>query len=264
MTPQQLLAHLDSGQPWPASAATFTDIAAAYQDALAVRALRAARGERPRGFKVGFTNRTIWARYQVFAPMWGTVWDTTLAHGDADGELALDRLCQPRLEPEAVFGFAATPAPGADLDALFAALDWVAPGFELVQSHRPDWRFSAADTVADSGLHGRLLVGRRTPIRSLARDAGELHALLAAATVELRCEDTPVERGRGANVLDSPLAALRHFVAELRACPGAPDIAPGDVVTTGTWTDAWPVDVGQRWSAAFGAPLPGLTVRFVP
>jgi hypothetical protein len=48
----------------------------AYQSALAVRNLRIARGEVPRGFKFGFTNRQIWRRYSIFAPIWGTVWET--------------------------------------------------------------------------------------------------------------------------------------------------------------------------------------------
>ncbi len=260
MLPQQLLAHNDSGRPWPESIATFADVAAAYQTALEVRTLRIARGERPRGFKVGFTNRGIWTRYQVFAPMWGTVWDTTVAECDGRGALAVGRLCEPRIEPEAVFGLKSAPAPSADLDALFDAIDWVAPGFEIVQSHRAGWKFSAADTVADSGLHGRLLVGAKIPKASLARDGAQLHALLAAATVGLRRDGVPVEQGVGANVLDGPLAALRHFVAELRACPGAPDLQPGDIVTTGTWTDAWPVAPGQTWTASFSPPLAPLTV----
>ena len=37
---------------------------------------------------------------------------------------------------------------------------------------------------------------------------------------------------------------------------GAPDLRPGDVVTTGTWTDAWPVTPGETWTAQFDAPLP--------
>jgi 2-keto-4-pentenoate hydratase len=261
MLPQQLLAYNDSGRPWPESIAPFTDVAAAYQTALAVRALRIARGERPRGFKVGFTNRTLWERYRVFAPMWGTVWDTTLAECDGRGELAVGRLCEPRIEPEAVFGLKSAPARDADLDALVDAIDWVAPGFEIVQSHRPGWRFTAADTVADNGLHGRLLVGPKIAVASIARGADSLHALLAGATVVLRRDGASVEHGVGANVLDGPLAALHHFVAELRGCPGAPDLRPGDVVTTGTWTDAWPVAPGQTWTASFSPPLAPLTLE---
>jgi 2-oxo-3-hexenedioate decarboxylase len=30
------------------------------------------------GRKIGFTNRTIWAKYAVYAPIWGFVFDTTV------------------------------------------------------------------------------------------------------------------------------------------------------------------------------------------
>ena len=85
MTPEQLLSHIDSGQLWPATAATDGDVASAYQLALAVRQLREARGEVPRGYKVGFTNRSIWPLYGVHAPIWGTIWDTTLSFCEGRG-----------------------------------------------------------------------------------------------------------------------------------------------------------------------------------
>jgi 2-oxo-3-hexenedioate decarboxylase len=80
--------------------------------------------------------------------------------------------------------------------------------------------------------------------------------------VTLLRNGSPVDTGCGANVLDNPLRALHHFLGELRQCPGAPELMPGDVVTTGTWTDAWPVAAGEQWEAAFGTPLPHLRVDF--
>ena len=50
----------------------------AYKVTAAVRAKREARGERPIGRKIGFTNRTIWAEYGVYAPIWGYVYDGTV------------------------------------------------------------------------------------------------------------------------------------------------------------------------------------------
>jgi len=264
MTPHELLQHSDSGALWsvPASAEAGFDLPAAYQCALALRQLRVARGEQPRGYKIGFTNRNIWQRYGVYAPIWGTVYDSTLTFCDGNGMVSLAHTCQPRIEPELVFGIKATPAADASLEQLFAALDWLAPGFEVVQSHLPDWKFKAADTVADGGLHARLLIGRRLLISTLADSAGELNDLLASAQVSLLKAGQLVDQGCGANVLNGPLHALQHFLLILRACPGAPDLLPGDVITTGTWTDAWPVQGGERWSAAFSGPLSPLEVEF--
>jgi len=260
MTPHTLLDHLDQGRLW--SAPSGLTLETAYAQALAVRQLRTERGEQPRGYKVGFTNRTIWPRYNVFAPIWGSVWDSTLTLCEGEGNVSLALTCQPRLEPEVVFGLKSTPAPDATLDDLFAAIDWVAPGFEVVQSHLPDWKFVPADTVADGGLHARLLVGSRTPVRDLANSAAALDELLAQARVSLLKNGEVVEEGHGSNVLDSPLRALLHFTQTLRACPGAPDLQAGDVVTTGTWTDAWSVAPGEHWAARFSSPLPSLAVTF--
>jgi len=265
ITPDLLLQHGDTGTLWPAADrddANWPDLEVAYRDALAVRALREKRGEKPAGYKIGFTNRTIWERYGVFAPIWGTVWDTTLTRCEGEGSLSLSHLSQPRLEPEVVFGIRATPPRSPTLEALFGCIEWLAPGFEVVQSHCEGWKFSAPETVADSGLHGRLLVGKTTPVRNLADSGEALDKLLAACKVRLLHGNQQVDQGQGANVLDGPLHALLYFVEELAQYPDAPQLQAGDVVTTGTWTDAWPVAPGQTWRAEFDAPMASLMVRF--
>jgi 2-oxo-3-hexenedioate decarboxylase len=269
MTPEQLLQHHDQARLWGQAPGVVggPDTAAAYQQALAVRRLRQQRGEVPKGYKIGFTNRTLWQRYEVFGPMWGTVWDTGLsfaepaASGTAEGHIDLTPTCQPRLEPEIVFGMKAAPPANASLQQLFEAIEWLAPGFEVVQSHCLDWKFTATDTMADSGLHARLLVGHRLPIQQLAADAQALHTLLAQARVTLFKNGQAVEQGSGTNVLDSPLNALHHFLKELRQCPGAVDLQAGDVITTGTWTDAWPLQAGESWRAEFSDPLGSLSAE---
>ena len=262
MTPQQLLQYHDQGSLWSSQdrQGLPAGLPEAYQRALAVRRLREQRGEVPRGYKIGFTNRTIWPLYNVFAPIWGTVWAEGLVFCEGEATLSLAATCQPRIEPEIVFGLGATPSPDATPDQLFDAIEWLAPGFEVVQSHCPDWKFVASDTVADSGLHARLVVGPRVPLHSLAQDADALNALLAKAQVHLQRNGQLVAQGQGANVLDSPLLALHHFLKELRQCPGATDLQPGDVVTTGTWTDAFAIAAGEQWSVTFSGPLPGLSV----
>lgn len=253
MKPVDLLAHLDTANlwPWPTGAIADGNLDLAYQLALQVRELRTARGERPAGIKIGFTNRTIWPLYNVHAPIWGTVWDTTVHQIEGESVASIASLCQPRIEPEVVFGLQHTPGPNPNMQQLFEAIDWVAPGFELVQSHLPDWKFVISDTAADSGLHGQLWIGQKTPVSDLASDARGLTECLAQAKVELFCDDVKVHDGQGANVLDSPLHALFHVCQVLAACPGAPALATGDVITTGTWTDAPPIKSGQVWRALF-------------
>jgi 2-keto-4-pentenoate hydratase len=268
MTPAILLQHLDSATLWPADTVTQSqlDLPQAYSLALQVRAERLARGELARGYKIGFTNPAIWPRYNVSAPVWGSVYNTTLSRLDqaATGQavLSLTGRAQPRIEPEAVFGMRATPPANATLDELLASIDWVAPGFEIVQSHAVGWKFTAPLAVADGSLHSHLVVGNTTPVSQIANNAEALNAALAHCTLSLTKNSVLVEHGQGSNVMQSPLLALAHFLRELRQCPGAPDVQAGDVITTGTWTDAWPVAPGEVWQAQFAAPLQPLTLRF--
>lgn len=262
MTPEQLLYFYDHPQPWPHSPAPGTNVPleAAYQLALQLRALRIQRGEVPCGFKVGFTNRAVWPRLQVDAPFWGSMFDTTVTFCEGSAEVSLHAAHLPRMEPECVFGMAATPPANPTLEQLCECIAWLAPGYEVVQSHQ-DWKLNAPDAVADGGLHAHLLVGKQVPLASLPQTKN-LSQLLANARVTLSRDGQPVCNGQGGNVLDSPLLALQAFLHELRRCPNAPELQPGDVVTTGSWTDMQPVKSGETWTAEFVAPLSTLTVRF--
>jgi 2-keto-4-pentenoate hydratase len=63
-------------------------------------------------------------------------------------------------------------------------------------------------------------------------------------------------------VLDGPLDALRIWVDAMHAQPQQWPIVAGDIVTTGTLTDAWPLAPGERWQTVLSDPrLPGLTLR---
>jgi 2-keto-4-pentenoate hydratase len=104
------------------------------------------------------------------------------------------------------------------------------------------------------------LVGRETPVRQFANTGAELDDKLAATHLTLFKGDETIDKGTGVNVLDGPLHALHHFVQELQACPGAPALQPGEVITTGTWTDAWPIVPGETWRAEFEAPFDSLEV----
>src|SRR5262245_25378324 len=75
-----------------------------YEAARALHEHRLAAGWRPVGRKIGFTNRTLWARYGVFEPIWGLVYDRTLIHAtDERATVDLAGLVQPRIEPEICF-----------------------------------------------------------------------------------------------------------------------------------------------------------------
>lgn len=236
------------------------DLGAAWQVSAEAERCLLATGRTPRGWKIGFTNRTIWPRYGVHQPIWGRVWDDTLTVLDGCvAELSLAGLVEPRLEPEIVFGLAREPSPDMDESALAACIDWVAHGVEIVHTH-VGWRFDGpAAPVADFGLHGRLLVGPRLRLTDMHAPA----ATLSTLQLTLRHGDAVVDRGQGANVLDGPLSALRVWLQAMREQTPDARVRAGECVTTGTLTDAWPVAPGQTWhTQPSDARLAGLTIRF--
>ena len=255
-----LLTALDSASfvGLPSQARPGFSIADGYAVAEHNRLRRIERGEQPRGYKIGFTNRGIWARYGVHAPIWGPVWSSTLTLLDgADATLSLAGLVQPRIEPEIVFGFARAPDAAMNEAELTACIEWVAHGFEIVHTHYEGWRFTAADTVADFALHGRLLVGPRVPASRFADLGGEL----AALRVALSRDGSEVEAGVASIVLDGPLAALRTWLDSMRVDSPHWQVRAGDVVTTGTITDAWPIKAGEHWQTRLSDPrLAGLSL----
>jgi 2-oxo-3-hexenedioate decarboxylase len=234
------------------------DVERAYGTLAALHARRIAQGWRPVGRKIGFTNRTIWPRYGVYQPMWSHVWDRTLLP-TVDGVATVDvrGLHEPRIEPEIVFGLATPPPAQGDARAMLDSVAWIAPGFEIVHSVFPGWKFRAPDCTAAFGLHGRLVVGPRVAIGADERD--RFASLLPTFLVTLRRNGAVVETGVGANVLGGPAHALVHLRDVLAAQPAHAPLSAGELITTGTITDAWPVASGEVWTSDYGAlPVGGL------
>jgi len=246
----------------PSTAQTSIDIASAYAIADRVHRMRLADGAIAAGRKIGFTNRNIWDEYGVRQPIWGWMYEYTLFRAvNGRARLAPGVYVEPRIEPEIVFHFASAPPRRASAKELLACIDWMAHGFEIVQSHFPDWKFQVADTIMDGGLHGALVLGEPVPVVRLGQ---HLPDTLTAFEIDLACNGEHRETGRGTNVLDSPLNALAHLASILADTPHAEPITAGEIVTTGTLTAAYPVRPGERWHTALrGLALPGLTLDLV-
>jgi 2-oxo-3-hexenedioate decarboxylase len=256
-------AHDRAVQLAPIAAATpGFDVEAGYAVLAEIERRRVAQGWQRVGRKIGFTNRTIWARYGVYQPMVASVWRHSVHHAvDGHARLSLRGFVQPRIEPEVVFGLRAGVPLHADARRVLDATAWIAPAFEIVQSHFPAWRFAAADCTAAFGLHAALVVGAPFELTDAGR--ADLAQRLPTFAVTLRRDGEAIDRGVGANVLGSPALALAHAGDVVAAHPAFPPLAAGELVTTGTITDAWPVSPGQRWTSDYGTlGLPGLTLAF--
>jgi 2-keto-4-pentenoate hydratase len=204
------------------------------------------------GVKIGLTNEHKWAALGVSAPMWGrTYTDTTV--DDCTSPVYIHALVSPRVEAEVIVGLARTLEPGASATEVALAIDWVALGFELVDSHVADWNVKPSDLVADFGAHAGLVIGPR-------RRLGPTELVgLAQLTVELSNGTASSIAGRGDALLGGPVPAM---VAHL-AAPDAPILEAGSIVSTGTLTGmAHPIVAGEQWLLEpTSGPLPGVELN---
>ena len=247
------------------SAADGYDIAKRIQD------IRIAQGEQPIGRKIGFTNRQVWSKFSaigpVSAPIWSPMYDSTVRFADDNRAVqSLTGAVQPRLEPEIVFKLAKAPTKNASLVDLAGCIEWMAHGFEIVVCPFADWKFEPVDAIAAFGLHGSMIIGEPHMLSAASRR--NLAEVLTNASVSLSCDNGSgfVMRGAGfgADVLDSPVHAMMHLHKLLQGQAQFAPLAAGEIITTGTWTEAYPIAAGETWTTAFsGVTLPGLTVAFV-
>jgi 2-oxo-3-hexenedioate decarboxylase len=217
-------------------------------------------GERPARRQIGFTHPRIWDQDQVYQPIWAHMYESTVRNpAGQDPQVPFAQFCSPRLEPEIMVKFARAPE-AAEPQEIADALEWVAHGYEVVDCHFPDWKFAAADTLADFGLHGALFVGELVAASRIP----DLARALSTFEIELARDGETVDRGRGSNVLDGPLQAIAHLMKLLETQPQFTPLSAGEIVTTGTLTAAWPVAAGQRWQTRLDdVGLPGASLRFV-
>jgi 2-oxo-3-hexenedioate decarboxylase len=161
------------------------------------------------------------------------------------------------METEVALGLCEAPETGMEDDELLGCIEWAALDFEICTSIFPSWRFSVAD-AATTGVHVALLLGARHPVdRSRERWADQL----ASFSITLSEAAGARASGGGAQVLGTPIKALKHLVRELARHGGEP-LRAGELVTTGTLTEALPAAPGERWRAeATGADFASIEVR---
>jgi len=196
------------------------------------------------GRKIGFTNRNIWNIYNVDQPIWGPITKSSVSFFESNFlKIDLSQFCEPRIEPEIVVCLKQTPKDGSEKTEIY--LDWIAPGFEIVDSIYPNWKFSLTDAIASGGLHGCLAVGKKFKVNDRTeRD-------LINVGVSLYRGGKLEEEGTGANVLDGPVSAIRYLHSGLSKIRNQDALSAGNIITTGTMTDAKPIYPNEKWTAKF-------------
>lgn len=235
--------------------------AEAYAVADMIHEMRLNEGAIQVGRKIGFTNPEMWSIYGVREPIWAHLYDATVVRLTGPHFLCrIGQFAEPKIEAEIVVHFHAAPPASPEPAEILDSIDWIAHGIEIVQSHFPGWKFRAADTIADAGLHAMLIVGDPLEVSRLGTS---VVSDLETFTITLSCDGNVRERGQGSNVLGSPLKAVAHLIDVIAKQPHASPLKSGELVTTGTLTAALPIHAGQNWTTKLkGIALPGISVSF--
>lgn len=240
---QALLEANRTRRPIPPLVETYPeiDITDAYQIQLLTVRAWVGDGRVVKGHKVGLSSPAMQRQMGVDQPDYGHLFADQFYLENMP--IPLDKHIQPRVEPEVAFVLKRTlTGPGVTVPEAIAAVDYVLPALEVVDSRVQDWRIGIVDTIADNASGGGVVLGSRP------RALRDLDLRLVGCTMVKNGQVAVT--GAGGAVLGSPLNAL-IWLANTLSRFGVP-LEAGNVILPGSVTRAIDIAPGDRVTAAFG------------
>ncbi len=225
------------------------DDAYAIQDE--IRRRKEARGNHTVGLKAGLTSFAKMKQMGVETPVFGFVSDYMARQDGA--EIKTAELIHPKVEAEiCVVTKAPLKGPGCHIGAVMAAVDFVVPAVEIIDSRYRDFKFDLKSVIADNTSASRFVIGGRS------RNLDELDLRTLGVVLEKNGEI--VSMAAGAAVLGHPLAAVAMMANHLGA--RGQELPAGTFVMTGGVTEAIAVKAGDNVNVRF-QDLGTVSMRFV-
>ncbi len=229
------------------------------EDAYEIQLLQVAHwtgaGAQVKGHKVGLTSVAMQRQLGVDRPDYGHLLDGMFW---AEQEpIPASRFLQPRVEPETAFVLSRPlRGPGVTVAEAIAAVGFVLPALELIDSRIRDWKIGLADTIADNASSGGVILGS-TPVALSGVNGAAVDLRLAGCNLHKNGELAGT--GAGGAVLGSPLTALVWLANTVG--PRGVVLEAGQVILPGSVTASIPVRAGDTVTATF-AGLGSVTARF--
>jgi 2-keto-4-pentenoate hydratase len=231
-----LLGAYASGVPIPPLQEKFGELTIDDSYAIQVRQVDhwLARGRTILGHKVGLTSAAMQRQLGVNRPDFGHLTDDMFFAENAP--IDVERFLQPRIEPEVAFVLKRRLAgPGVTVASAIAAVDFVLPALEVIDSRIADWKIGIIDTIADNASSGGVVLGSK-PVR-----ISDVDLRLGGCILHRNGELTAT--GAGGAVLGSPINAL-VWVANVLGERGVA-LEEGHVVLPGSMTASIPFGAGD-------------------
>ncbi|AWH91370.1 2-keto-4-pentenoate hydratase [Dietzia lutea] len=202
------------------------------------------------GHKVGLASKAMQEMMGVDEPDYGHLLDTMEYPEGTPIEAA--RFCFPRVEVEVGFVLGADiPPEGCSQEEAAAAIEWVVPSIELIDSRIRDWKIKLPDTIADNASSCGYVIGQQR-VRLADID-------VAAIDATLYKNGEFLASGRSDAVLGNPLNSV-GWLASTVAKFGV-RLRKGDVILPGTAIRAMDATPGDTFRAEF-AGLGDVTMAF--
>jgi 2-oxo-3-hexenedioate decarboxylase len=142
--------------------------------------------------------------------------------------------------------------PGCHVGAVMAAIDFVIPAVEIIDSRYRDFKFDLKSVIADNTSASRFVIGGRS------RRVEELD--LRTLGVVLEKNGQIMAMAAGAAVLGHPAAAVAMMANHLGA--RGQEIPAGSFIMTGGVTEAIAVQAGDSVNVRF-QDLGSVSMRFI-
>ncbi|KAE8160863.1 hypothetical protein BDV40DRAFT_301951 [Aspergillus tamarii] len=197
-------------------------------------------GDRLVGYKLGNIAKVMQDAFGLDHPDYGFLLASTFVYESTT--IRLQDYIKPYVELEPAFVLRGPlKGPNVTVADVINAIDYAIPAIEIIDSRVQNWNIGLADTLADNGSTGAVILGG-TP-----RKLTEL--TLRDTRGVLRFNDKQVMDGNTANVLGNPLSAVAWLVNRLAAYDI--EFQPGQVILPGSCLQAVPMTEAGHWNCTF-------------
>jgi len=215
-----------------------------YQVQEQIIARKLAAGDRLIGWKLGLTSKEKQKAMGVFEPVYGAMFASTML---PEWDVPWGELIHPRIEPEiAVVMGEDLEGPDVTPAQAVAAVRWVLPALEVIDSRYENFKFTWPDVVADNTSTARAAVSTR-PVPAAGLDLATIGAVFLK-------NGEIITTAAGAAVLGDPAIALARLANHLAR--RGQKLKAGQLVFTGALTAATFVAPGDVVTARFSAWAP--------
>ena len=210
---------------------------------------RTAEGASAVGYKIGLTATDLMRSMNVSEPDYGVLFQDKRV--PTDGEVAFDRLFEPKVEAEIAFIMGEDLPANALPEDVRKAVAYITAAFEIVETRIPGWRNRITDTVADNASAGHFMLSEM----GIVPDTVDFPLLCAA----IRKNGALLAEGSAEVVMGDPLRSVAWLGNKLRQHGEL--LKKGDIVLSGALCGAHIAVPGDRFEADFG-PLGILRIAF--